>query len=132
MNLNRRDDAVDTELRDLVAEALEARDAGGEAAFDAFLARHAGRSAGVRRLVQALHERGLLEEGAPRAPALPDRLGEFRLLRELGSGGMGVVFLAEQESLKRQVALKVLHPTHLYSPPARERFRREIDAVARL
>ena len=36
------------------------------------------------------------------------RLGDFELIRELGSGGMGTVWLAKQESLNRYVALKVL------------------------
>jgi serine/threonine protein kinase len=129
MSVQRRDE-VDTELRDLVARALEARDAGGDAALDRFLAQQP-RASDVRRLVDDLRARGLLDGGA-RELALPERLGEFRLLEQIGSGGMGVVFLARQESLQRDVALKVLHPTHLFSPAARERFRREIDAVARL
>ena len=41
-------------------------------------------------------------------PAVPQALGEFRIVREIGRGAMGVVYEAEQVSLKRRVALKVL------------------------
>lgn len=60
------------------------------------------------------------------------RLGDFRIIREIGHGGMGVVYEAEQESLGRHVALKVLSPTTLDSPRAIRRFRREAETVARL
>lgn len=60
------------------------------------------------------------------------QLGDFRIIREIGHGGMGVVYEAEQESLGRQVALKVLSPTTFDSPQSIRRFRREAETVARL
>src|SRR6185295_11907576 len=66
-------------------------------------------------------------------PGLPfERLGEFRLLRRLDEGGMGSVYLAEQESLGRVVALKVLRPELRGSPTADARLEREALAAARL
>lgn len=61
-----------------------------------------------------------------------ERLGEFRLVRRLGTGGMGVVYLAIQESLGRAVALKVIRPELAASPTAAVRLRQEALAVARL
>jgi serine/threonine protein kinase len=63
---------------------------------------------------------------------IPPRLGEFRLRERLGSGGMGVVFAAVQESLGRIVALKVIRPDLVFFAGSRERFRREIEVIARL
>jgi serine/threonine protein kinase len=65
-------------------------------------------------------------------PQLPDRFGDFRIVRELGRGGMGVVFEAMQESLGRPVALKVLATHAQLDDRRRERFVREAHAAARL
>jgi serine/threonine protein kinase/Flp pilus assembly protein TadD len=62
----------------------------------------------------------------------PWRLGEYRIVREIGRGGMGIVYEAEQESLGRRVALKVLPPGALGDDRHVERFQREARAAARL
>ncbi len=69
----------------------------------------------------------------PAEPAEPPaRLGDYRLLREVGRGGMGLVYEAVQESLGRHVALKVLPPAVARRGSFLERFRREARAAARL
>ncbi len=73
--------------------------------------------------------------GEPSADAptpVPRRLGDFHILREIGRGGMGVVYEAVQESLGRPVALKVLPPQSLPDARHKKRFDREARAAARL
>ncbi|MBI4605722.1 MAG: protein kinase [Planctomycetes bacterium] len=60
------------------------------------------------------------------------RLGDYRIVRELGRGAMGVVFEAVQESLGRRVALKVLPGSFAIDPRRIERFHREARATARI
>jgi len=60
------------------------------------------------------------------------RLGGYRLVHRLGSGGMADVYLAEQTSLGRHVAVKVLRPEALRDPAAVERFEQEARAAAAL
>jgi serine/threonine protein kinase/WD40 repeat protein len=64
--------------------------------------------------------------------AVPRRLGDYRLVREVGRGGMGVVYEAVQESLGRRVALKVLPYEVAADPISLKRFQREARAAARL
>ena len=118
-------------LEDLLADALAAHDQGGEEALQRFLGEHAADRTALERGLARCRQIGMLGAG-PTAPDFPEQLGEFRLVRRLGSGGMGVVYEAEQASLGRRVALKIVRPELLYFEGARERFRREIEAVARL
>jgi hypothetical protein len=66
----------------------------------------------------------------PQAAGERGRLGGYRVLQVLGSGGMGVVFEAEDPQLRRRVALKALLPVLAASPAARQRFLREARAAA--
>ncbi len=60
------------------------------------------------------------------------RLGDFEILREIGRGGMGIVYEARQISLNRRVALKVLAGGLGLTDNAVERFLREAQAAAKL
>ncbi len=91
-------------------------------------------AADIRRLFPALL---LMEELKPAASddaftSAPERLGDFRILREVGRGGMGIVYEAEQESLGRHVALKVLGVNGPRDAKQLLRFQREARAAAKL
>lgn len=127
---------------EVLVQALELLESQGSAGVERLLAAHPLHATRLRSHLSRLHGFGLLGAGTDAAPGevpsgekarpFPERLGDFRLLRRLGGGGMGVVFLAEQESLGRTVALKLVRSEHLFFEGSRERFRREVDAIARL
>ncbi len=69
----------------------------------------------------------------PSEPVAPcARLGDYRILREIGRGGMGVVYEAQQISLGRRVALKILPFAAAIDPKQRQRFQIEAQAAAQL
>ena len=73
-----------------------------------------------------------LDFGAPAAAGELGTLGSYRVLRELGRGGMGAVFLALDTRLDRKLALKVMLPEFAANAEAKERFLREAKAAAKI
>jgi serine/threonine protein kinase/Flp pilus assembly protein TadD len=118
------DDILDALLRGV---ALDVR---------AFLAAHPDLAAWERD--QILHLSGLSRDlddtAAPGGSEAPPatRFGPYRLGRRIGAGGMGAVFIAEDESLRRTVAVKLMGPDLAGDGERAERFLREMRAVARL
>lgn len=117
---------------EVMARCVEAWNSGGPAAVETLLGQHPELAPRLRERLAKLERAGLLSPAEEAEPAIPERLGEFAIKKRLGGGGMGVVFLAEQESLGRPVALKLMRPEQRYHQGARARFRREIEAIARL
>ena len=72
--------------------------------------------------------------GTPRSgePEHPTTIGRFRIIGKLGSGGMGVVWEAEQDQPRRRVALKVMRRDHTIDQLHIQMFRREAESLARL
>ncbi|MBL9076195.1 MAG: protein kinase [Planctomycetes bacterium] len=124
----------DERIHDALAACIDAWHDGGPAAAERVAASRGDLAPVLRERLEKLQRAGLLPaDDAPASePAIPTVLGEFRLGKRIGGGGMGVVHLAEQMSLDRVVALKLVRPELRFFPGARARFRREVEAIARL
>ncbi len=83
----------------------------------------------VPQLVHTSVRVGLPAIGAAK---LPPAVGGFRVIREIGRGGMGVVLAAEDTHLKRLVAIKLIAEEYAANAAARDRFLREARAVAKI
>ena len=129
-------------LAAIVDEYLAARDAGAPLDKDELLARHPDLAADLEvclaslDLIRAasLDPAGMALDVGDFTPSTNPNsaLGDYRLLREVGRGGMGVVYEAEQLSLNRRVAIKVLPFAAVLDPRQLQRFQNEAMAAAKL
>jgi serine/threonine protein kinase/tetratricopeptide (TPR) repeat protein len=137
------DSGSDREPLEELAESFLARFRAGERpSLTDFIAAHPELADRIRKLFPALVE--MEQAGSAIGPAtgsiIPragdgrfrESMGDYQIIREVGRGGMGVVYEAIQESLGRHVALKVFAPWARADPRQIERFRREARAAARL
>src|SRR5262245_7685077 len=141
----------DPVLIDLIDQIARKVQAGEPVDVEAYTRAHPQYADRLRRLLPAVQmltdlgqDRGLgearglggdgpppsMQGGPPAAGA--GTLGDFRLLGEVGRGGMGVVYEAEQLSLRRRVALKVLPLAAALDPQQLRRFQLEAHAAANL
>src|SRR5262249_5480684 len=128
---------VDPVLAGLIDAYTAARQAGAPADPEAFARDHPEHADALRRLLPLLEVLDDLANapGRSRLRGVPEGLGElgdFRLRREIGRGGMGVVYEAEQISLRRRVALKVLPFAAALDARQLQRFQNEAQAAAHL
>ena len=117
---------------DRLAEVFVERRRSGEAvSISAFARAHPAHAEDIRQifpLLDAIEGIKPIEEG----PRPPTRVGPYEIVREVGRGGMGVVYEAMQGELGRRVALKLLPIQATLDPRFLDRFRQEAQAAARL
>jgi len=124
----------------LAAEFMERQRRGECPDTEEYAARHPELADEIRELFPAI---GAMERLKAReeqtsggraslGPVQLERLGDYHILREIGRGGMGIVYEAEQESLHRRVAIKVLPRQSLLDPTYLKRFEREARVAANL
>lgn len=124
---------ADEEIEELILECIDRLEREGPSVLEEMCAANPAQAAALRERIAMLRDAGLLqlvtrdEDGG-----FPETLGDYRLLERLGVGGMGVVYAAHQESLGREVALKLIRPEMLYFPRAKQRFEREVETIAGL
>lgn len=129
----------------LAEEFLERYRKGQRPSLKEYIDRHPDLAPEIREVLPAMammEKIALADESLDGDPTMPryvtpatppiEQLGDYRIIREVGHGGMGVVYEAEQVSLGRHVALKVLPQQMLLDRKQKLRFERESKAAARL
>src|SRR5262249_27460503 len=138
LRMSDNDPSTADPLGEIADEFVEAFRQGKSPSVEEFARRYPEHADDIRAMLPAL----VLMEQAKSAEASGERrtaagaplrqLGDYEILREVGRGGMGVVYEAQQLSLGRHVALKVLSSHALLDPRHLGRFQREARAAARL
>jgi eukaryotic-like serine/threonine-protein kinase len=131
-------------VEQLVEDFLERKRRGEDPQISDYIERHPQLAGDIRELFPTLlvmedfkpATGDLSSDDGQRTPLtrghIPEQLGDYRIHREIGRGGMGVVYEAEQLSLGRRVALKVLPQSLASDTTALERFRREARSAGKL
>jgi serine/threonine protein kinase len=137
----------DPRVADAVQEYMQARESGRKLSRQELIARNPEIAADLSACLQGLSflesaagqiesdvglRTGTHDARIEEALSSHEPLGDFKLLREIGRGGMGVVYEAQQLSLGRRVALKVLPLASALDPRQLQRFRNEAQAAAQL
>ncbi len=127
--------SVDARAEALVAAWLEEIEAAGEQELAALRSAHPDRADAIDRAIAARRS-GLEASQSGRGDASVDgpleRIGRYQPLSELGRGGQGLVYLAEDTHLGRVVALKILKGFGALSETLMERFKREAEVTSKL
>jgi serine/threonine protein kinase len=124
----------DLELERAVDAFVTAREAGSPPDIDQYVERHPRIAERLRACLSGLAAADAAVRGLDQhlPSSVPRQLGDFRVVVEIGRGGMGEVYRAEQVSLNRPVALKVLPRNWGWTPTSRKRFHREAQAAGKL
>lgn len=128
---------------EMLAEEFASRSRRGEApSISEYVAKHPQYARQIKELFPAVAimeelrtgEKASREAAARRAASgsVPKQIGDFEIIQEIGRGGMGIVYEAEQQSLARRVAVKVLPKHLLLLDKHLKRFRREAQTAAGL
>jgi len=143
--MQQHEPSSDASTLDALAEEFIARHRSGERpSISEYIARQPDLAASIRELFPTLvmmenarptgsqDAVGGVDIASSASVKVLERLGDYRILREIGRGGMGIVYEAEQEALGRHVALKILPKHTMLDPRQLERFQHEARAAARL
>jgi eukaryotic-like serine/threonine-protein kinase len=122
----------DEQLDKIAEEFVDRFRRGEHPSLDEYCRRYPDLAAQMCELFPALVEMTRAERAIAHPEAPLRQVGDYRIIREVGHGGMGVVYEAEQASLGRRVALKVLAQRFKGDSHSQERFRREARAAAKL
>ncbi|MCK6460612.1 MAG: protein kinase, partial [Planctomycetes bacterium] len=118
---------ADERLAEILGQWRDRRDRGEAVDPEELIREHPDLADALRARFRAIAE---LERHL--GAAEPKTIGDYRIVREIGRGGMGVVYEAEQVSMRRRVALKVLYPSVTSVPKAVKRFQQEAWAAGRV
>lgn len=131
----RSDDPVDAEdarLLDLLERCFLLLESGREPDVDLICGHDAALATRLRSIIAREREWTAGVDVEAVGADIPDHLGRYELVAEIGRGGMSVVYLARDPELDREVALKVLRAPASADDPLRTRFRREAEITAAL